>query len=308
MRQLVGQSGSPLLEQTFDPFGGLLARSGSGASPYAFAGEWSDASGLQHLRARYYAPGQGRFTSRDPFPGFQSLPGTQHPYAYGLNNPVLFTDPSGEIVPLVIAAAALMGIAGGALGGLGYYGLHGLLTDPCFEWNWKEAAFWAGAGALMGAALGPIALGGWWIGAQAGLWGMTANAACGGDLCVDEAQKGLGGLSAAANYGINTYSNLRNAVTGTGLEVHHIVEQRFAPALRYTKGQTNLFPSIVLTPEEHQMFTNLWRTAIEYTNQAEIAATTTLNATPAKIWEAAQYVYKDYPALLNAALHTIFGQ
>ncbi len=52
------------------------------------------------LRARYYDPSTGRFLSRDSFPGYVSLPQSQNPYAYGLNNPILYTDPSGNTVPL----------------------------------------------------------------------------------------------------------------------------------------------------------------------------------------------------------------
>jgi hypothetical protein len=44
--------------------------------------------------------------SRDPFPGWQTLPASQHGYSYVHNNPVNLTDPSGE-APHLIAAAAL---------------------------------------------------------------------------------------------------------------------------------------------------------------------------------------------------------
>jgi hypothetical protein len=89
-------------------------------------------------------------------------------------------------------------------------------------------------------------------------------------------------------------------VAGTGLQVHHIVEQSFAPALGYAQRQANWFSSVVVTPEEHQIFTNLWRNSIGYG--------TSLTRTPSEIWQAAQYVYRGYPALLEAAQHTILGQ
>ena len=40
------------------------------------------------FRARWYDPTTGRCTQVDPFPGLLSLPGTQQPYAYALNNPL----------------------------------------------------------------------------------------------------------------------------------------------------------------------------------------------------------------------------
>ena len=60
-------------------------------------------------------PATGRFTQVDPFPGLLSLPGTQHPYSYGLNNPLRYSDPSGESVALLVGAAAAY-----ALGYLAY--------------------------------------------------------------------------------------------------------------------------------------------------------------------------------------------
>ncbi|MBN2394561.1 MAG: RHS repeat-associated core domain-containing protein [Anaerolineae bacterium] len=63
----------------------------------------------QVLRARWYDPATGRFTQVDPFAGVLSLPGTQQPYAYGLNNPLRYTDPNGESVLLTT-----LGIIGGS--------------------------------------------------------------------------------------------------------------------------------------------------------------------------------------------------
>ena len=64
------------------------------------------------MRARWYDPATGRFTTPDPFPGFAALPQTQHPYVYAANNPVNLTDPSGEIIPLI---ALPLIIGGGAI-------------------------------------------------------------------------------------------------------------------------------------------------------------------------------------------------
>ncbi len=80
----------------YDPFGVALPQVPDRPTPIGFAGEWEDSfTGLQYLQARWYQPEVGRFTQIDPFPGFSSMPATQNPYIYGLNNPVRYTDPSG---------------------------------------------------------------------------------------------------------------------------------------------------------------------------------------------------------------------
>ena len=57
VRQLADASGAISHAQAFEPYGESLAAFGSLASSYGFAGEWTDGTGLQYLRARYYAPG-----------------------------------------------------------------------------------------------------------------------------------------------------------------------------------------------------------------------------------------------------------
>ena len=65
--------------------------------PFGFTGELHDGD-LVHLRARWYHPNLGTFTSRDPFAGFDTQPYSLHPYQYAYSNPVLWTDPSGRCV------------------------------------------------------------------------------------------------------------------------------------------------------------------------------------------------------------------
>jgi len=63
-----------------------------------FTGQERDSeTGLDYFHARYYASSQGRFTSGDPLlaSGEVSNPQTWNRYAYVMNNPVNFTDPSG---------------------------------------------------------------------------------------------------------------------------------------------------------------------------------------------------------------------
>ncbi|MDY7233034.1 RHS repeat-associated core domain-containing protein [Hyalangium rubrum] len=66
-------------------------------------------TGLTYARARYYDTALGRFISRDPFELSQTAAPNLHRYVYAANNPTLYTDPSGEVVPLILVGAALIG-------------------------------------------------------------------------------------------------------------------------------------------------------------------------------------------------------
>ena len=58
--------------QAFEPYGPLLSTAGDNATSLAFTGEWTDRTGLVHLRARYYVPEDGLFVSKDPLGGTHS--------------------------------------------------------------------------------------------------------------------------------------------------------------------------------------------------------------------------------------------
>lgn len=102
------------VEQTFayDVFGELRKASGSGGITYTFNGEENDHDGLVYLRARYYEPTTGRFTSRDPFPADAVDTQTLHRYVYVKNNPTNYVDPSGEVEWRQLAVGTVKTILG----------------------------------------------------------------------------------------------------------------------------------------------------------------------------------------------------
>jgi len=145
------------------------------ASPFGYTGEtcpersegWtSAATGLQYLRARWYDPTTGRFTQVDPFPGVLSLPGTQHPYSYGLDNPLRYTDPSGEFAWMV-AAPIIGGIVGAAT-----YGATLATGRSTREFNWRDL----GTATATGAATGALLATGTPMGIAAALAGLSSAA------------------------------------------------------------------------------------------------------------------------------------
>jgi RHS repeat-associated protein len=82
------------------PFGdGFAVVSGTDSDPYHFAGldtDYEDTT--QHAQFRNYSPAQGRWLAPDPYDGSYdaSNPQSFNRYAYVLNNPLSYTDPSGK--------------------------------------------------------------------------------------------------------------------------------------------------------------------------------------------------------------------
>ncbi|MDH5665419.1 MAG: N-acetylmuramoyl-L-alanine amidase [Nitrosopumilus sp.] len=95
MRQLSDAAGAVILAQNYEPYGETMNVYGTGASNYGYAGEWTDGTGLQHLRARYMDPGTGRFLTRDTWAGEYNSPMSLNRWMYVMGNPVMYTDPSG---------------------------------------------------------------------------------------------------------------------------------------------------------------------------------------------------------------------
>jgi RHS repeat-associated protein len=136
-------------------------------SSRGLTGEWQNPTGLVFLRARFYSPELGIFLSRDPFQGFLTKPASLTPYQYAFNNPVRYTDPSGEN-PLL-----LVGLLGGLLGGAIYgYGSQVVRNYNSGDFNncpwWAifttnisagQIALYAGAGALLGLGIGGAMVG-----------------------------------------------------------------------------------------------------------------------------------------------------
>ena len=89
----VDATGTVVNGYTYDVYGKKTSSTGSQANEFDFAGQQTDATGLQYLRARYYDPGTGTFLSRDPLAVFPAW--TSHPFGYAGGNPAARTDPSG---------------------------------------------------------------------------------------------------------------------------------------------------------------------------------------------------------------------
>nr|WP_246628073.1 RHS repeat-associated core domain-containing protein [Paenibacillus oenotherae] len=82
---------------TYDLWGNPLTTTESVSNPFRYSGEmWDQSAGLQYLRARWYDPSMGRFISKDTYEGQIDNPLSQNLYTYVENNPLIYTDPSGN--------------------------------------------------------------------------------------------------------------------------------------------------------------------------------------------------------------------
>ena len=164
VRQLVNDENEITLARVYEPYGNLAQANGTAQTNYGFTGEFTDASGLVYLRARYYAPEQGRFTTRDTWEGNVNTPASLNRFNYAHSNPVMNTDPSGHCIfagiDTVLCAAIGGGIAGGIIGGAyAKWMYHLAFTGKCgcegaqLISQYTEAQFvWKGIG--MGAVFG----------------------------------------------------------------------------------------------------------------------------------------------------------
>ncbi|KJR44860.1 YD repeat protein [Desulfosporosinus sp. I2] len=97
--QTIAENGTVENQYDYDIFGNpTLTIEPQYSSAIRYAGEFYDSeSGLYYLRARYYNPMTARFLSEDTYTGKPNDPLSLNLYTYCVNNPILFSDPSGHV-------------------------------------------------------------------------------------------------------------------------------------------------------------------------------------------------------------------
>jgi RHS repeat-associated protein len=180
-------------------------------------------------------------------------------YVYGGNDPVNRVDASGEFWDVLDVASFA-------------YSSVEFIRDP----SWTNAAFLA----WDAVALLPV---------------VPSSGVVRGALFLASKADNFKLLKHAKNYGIDTYKSLKKVTKGKGLEVHHLIEKRFS---NIWGESSQLMKSVVLTVEEHKIFTKKWREAIPYKSKNLDWRNWMRNKS--QLEEIARDIYKDYPQILKA--------
>ena len=93
VRQMTAPAGESVgavtLTKSYSPYGTLTQNIGDAQTNYGYTGETTDPNGMIYLRARYYAPQNGRFLSRDTWAGVYNRPASLNGWGYVKGNPVM---------------------------------------------------------------------------------------------------------------------------------------------------------------------------------------------------------------------------
>ena len=91
----------------YDPYGNTIFGTPVSINYYGYNGESTNTNtGYQYLRARYYNPANGNFTTEDTNTGTTENPLTRNRYGYVNNNPLNYEDPTGHSLWSKIKSAA----------------------------------------------------------------------------------------------------------------------------------------------------------------------------------------------------------
>jgi RHS repeat-associated protein len=100
---LTDSNGNVIKSYSYDAFGNEKNIDANDNNPFRYSGEYFDKeTGTIYLRARYYDPQMGRFTSQDSLLGNTNDPLSLNLYTYVQNDPMQYVDPSGHFLETLL--------------------------------------------------------------------------------------------------------------------------------------------------------------------------------------------------------------
>ena len=144
---VVDENGGRVFDATYDAWGRQTVTLNTIGLRRGYTGhEMMGEFGLINMNGRVYDPTLGRFLSPDNYVQAPDNSQSFNRYSYCLNNPLKYTDPSGELAWFVpVIAGAIIGAYAGA----------SIQSGTSVFWNWNSNA-WKGAivGGIIGATIG----------------------------------------------------------------------------------------------------------------------------------------------------------
>ena len=188
--------------------------------------EHIDGLGLINMNGRMYDPLLGRFLSPDPYVQAPSDPQNYNRYSYCLNNPLKYTDTSGEFfTALTVFCPALLPI--GIAMDIGWMqGAHKASYYPnvsTFDGACRGALSGAIGGALSMVGGGTLLANVLWGGAEGAITGAIDAALWGEDIN----RAALNGVIMGTSFALLSSQNLRNFVRGKGFYNNERVFENF---------------------------------------------------------------------------------
>jgi RHS repeat-associated protein len=138
------ESGEVVSRQLYHPFGTVRYTEGANPTDFGFTGQKAvPGTGLLFYHARYYHPALGRFISPDSIVPGAANPQAWNRYSYCLNNPLVYTDPTGNQPSspsdwFWFAIGAAGQFSNDMLLGAPYL-ISDVLYGPGWEMNWPDA-------------------------------------------------------------------------------------------------------------------------------------------------------------------------
>ncbi len=121
------------------------------AFAYCIGSAYDVETGLYYLQSRYYDPNTGRFINADTIDYLdpESINGLNL-YAYCLNNPIMYVDPSGHAIISLLIGLGIATAIGAAVGVVSYVASTAISGAITGEWSWSWGMF---VGSILGGAV-----------------------------------------------------------------------------------------------------------------------------------------------------------
>lgn len=276
---ILDMDGNTVVQYEYDAWGKNVSVIGDEAlariNPYRYRSYYFDEeTGFYYLLSRYYDPQVGRMLSADQYISI-AYPNL---FTYAVNNPVMFSDASGNIVETLVDAASIA------------VSLKDMVSNP----SWLNLGFlaWDVASVFVPFAPGSYV-------AKGGKIVKAAKGTKGARKLIKVADKAKH-FKTAKYLTVGTYGKLKKVFKGAKqVEVHHVIEKRFLQINRYNnkafKGikETKMM-AVPVGKKLHRTITNRWRRELPYRQYK--------NITKKDMIKAIEKVYEDMPALKKYAL------